>query len=107
MMSFLTLVPEQIEKQNQMVISLDVNIPVQVDFDEVCEAMSKCECPLMVVCEDGDTFSTAFAIAYIMYSFKRTVQVASLIVFSKRNNNAKICKWLYTQLLIYEPQKLK
>ena len=50
----------------------------------------------MITCEDGDSFSTGFAIAYIMYKYKKTVQTASIMVFQKRNNNAKICKWLYS-----------
>jgi len=57
----------------------------------------------MITCEDGDVFSTGFAIAYLIYKFKKNLQTASLLVFSKRNNQAKICKWIYTNLLTYEP----
>jgi len=87
-------------------IPLNGEIIPLLDFDEICQwidALRKTEkTPLLIYDDDGDTYAPGLAIAYLMWSKKLKVDMASMIVFQKKGT-VNINKLLYSLLQVYSP----
>lgn len=80
-------------------------MPVGIDFDEINKEIdSRIEHGrVLLYCNDGETISPNFAIAYLMYKAKLDVQMATLKV-CQAISRTDFNKWIYSQLLTYKPK---
>ena len=94
------------EKYQYLHFPIDKDVPVNLDFDIICaEIDSKIqEGRTLFYCRDGESISSAFAIAYLMYKVGLDINMATLKV-CQAISRTDVNKWMYTQLLVYKPKK--
>ncbi len=84
----------------------DKDVQVEINFDKVCEKLTEIleqHKGVLLYCRDGEVISPAFVIAFLMYRAKLDINTATLKV-CQATGRVEICKWIYTQLLLYKPK---
>jgi len=84
------------EREGSLNCCFDEKVETTVNFDEILAQIAELPGPYLFYCEQGDLFSTVLAMAYLMAFKQKNVNVASFSVFAKRNQNCKVCKWLFS-----------
>ncbi|KAL4492952.1 hypothetical protein ABPG72_020731 [Tetrahymena utriculariae] len=95
------------EKYEYKNIPLDAKQSITLDFDEINkyidQQISENKGRILLYCSNGQSISPAFAISYLMYKQKMSIQLASMKVFALIGK-VNISQWIYTQLLVYKPK---
>lgn len=93
-------------KYSFLQLPFNKDVSVNINFDVINEEIDKrvTQGTTLLYCQDGETISAAFAIAYLMYKANLDVSMATLKV-CQAISRTDITKWIYTQLLVYKPKK--
>lgn len=94
------------DKYHFMHLPFNSEVPANIDFDVIMYEIDKLveKGKTLFYCRDGEVISPAFAIAYLMWKCKLDINMATLKV-CQAISRVEICKWIYTQLLVYKPKK--
>jgi protein-tyrosine phosphatase len=95
------------KKEHPHYLHMPINraVTVVLDFDQINKQVEELAAkgPVLLYCKDGESVSPAFAVAYLMFKAKLSVQLATLKV-CQAISRVELDKMVYSQLLLYKPK---